>query len=153
MFAHHPASAIPKFERDGVVGSVVIGHFNNLTSPVQFPYPVLCIDLKLDAGTKFRFADLYPERAAYVVSGALKCGGTHYAEQRLLVIAAGQGVTFETDVATHILLIAGERMDGPRHLFWNFVSSRPERIEQAKQGWAAQCFPIVPGETEFIPLP
>ena len=59
----------------------------------------------------------------------------------------------QADSAAHILLIAGDPLDGPRHLYWNFVSSRPERIEQAKRDWAAGKFPQVPGESEFIPLP
>jgi redox-sensitive bicupin YhaK (pirin superfamily) len=99
--------------------------------------------------------DTHEERAAYVVGGAVEVAGEVFEPGRMLVFRVGDGITLRAGpLGARALLLGGAVMDGPRHIFWNFVSSRRERIEQAKADWAAGRFAKVPGdETEFIPLP
>jgi redox-sensitive bicupin YhaK (pirin superfamily) len=87
------------------------------------------------------------------VEGELGVDGQAYPVGSLIVLRAGTTPRLEARVATRVALIGGAPMDGPRHIWWNFVSSSLERMEQAKADWRAQRFPRVPGETEFIPLP
>jgi redox-sensitive bicupin YhaK (pirin superfamily) len=94
------------------------------------------------------------ERAIYVVSGEIDVQGDRFGADRLLVLRPGDRLTVRAVSEAHIIILGGEPMEGPRHIWWNFVSSRQERIEQAKADWKAGRFPLVPGdEIEFIPLP
>ena len=95
----------------------------------------------------------HEERSAYVLSGAVEIGGQRFEPGRLLVFRAGREVAIRALLPTRLILLGGETMDGPRHVWWNFVSSSRERIEQAKADWKAGRFGQVIGETEFIPLP
>ncbi len=96
----------------------------------------------------------HEERAIYVIDGEIDIGGDRFERDRLLVFRPGDPVTLRAVTDTHLMILGGAAMDGPRHIWWNFVSSRKERIEQAKAEWAAGHFGKVPGdEIEFIPLP
>ena len=86
-FAHYPAATLPMFESEGMTGCVIIGRFNNAISPVSFPHPALCVDLKLATGANLILDDTHAERAIYLVSGAVGCGGERVEEQRLVVFA------------------------------------------------------------------
>ncbi len=152
-FSHHATTDIPAFDSGGVTGRIVIGHFNGVASPARFPHPLLCLDLKFAPGAEFVLDDVHPERAIYIVSGAVRCAGERHWAHRLLTLKAGQPVVLHAETASRVLVIAGSPLDGPRHHYWNFVSSRPERIELAKRDWATGRFSPVPGESEFIPLP
>jgi hypothetical protein len=102
--------------------------------------------LPLDAG--------HEERAVYVIDGEIDIGGDRFGRDRLLVFRPGDPITLTAITDTHLMILGGAAMDGPRHIWWNFVSSRKERIEEAKAEWAAGHFGKVPGdEIEFIPLP
>ena len=97
---------------------------------------------------------MYDERALYVIDGTIDIAGDTFEPGRLLVFKPGDKVTIKAATDTHFVIVGGAPMDGPRHIWWNFVSSRKERIEQAKAEWAAGHFGKVPGdEIEFIPLP
>ena len=93
------------------------------------------------------------ERAIYVFSGAIEIGGEVFEAGRLVVLKPGASLKISATAPARFALIGGETADGPRYIWWNFVSARKERIEQAKADWAAGRFASVPGETEFIPLP
>ena len=95
----------------------------------------------------------YEERAVYIAEGRIEIGGDSFEEGRMLVFRAGDPVTVTAGGPARVLLLGGAPLDGPRHLWWNFVSSSTERIEQAKADWREGRFPQVPGETEFTPLP
>ena len=95
----------------------------------------------------------YQERAVYSARGALEVDGIRYPESELLILAPGQEVRVVAPQGARVLVFGGEPLDGPRHLWWNFVSSDPERIEQAKVDWIDGRFAQVPGDSEFIPLP
>src|SRR5690606_25521137 len=95
-----------------------------------------------------------PERGAYLVSGAIQAGRERITEPKLLVFRAGERALIRAEAAARLLLLGGDPLEGPRHMFWNFVSSSAERSERAKRDWAERRFPLVPGdEEEFVPLP
>ncbi|MCC0004348.1 MAG: hypothetical protein H6872_04120 [Methylobacteriaceae bacterium] len=93
------------------------------------------------------------ERAVYISSGAVEISGDIFEAGRLVVLKPGAAVAVRATVPARFALVGGETADGPRYIWWNFVSASRERIEQAKADWAAGRFAPVPGETEFIPLP
>jgi len=96
----------------------------------------------------------YEERALYVVEGTVDIAGDKFAPGQLVVFKPGDRATINGATDAHFVILGGAPMDGPRHIWWNFVSSRKERIEQAKAEWKAGHFGKVPGdEIEFIPLP
>ena len=104
-------------------------------------------------GRPLPFDPTYEERGIYTVSGEIEIAGDRFGPHQLLVFRPGDRITVRATEPARLMLLGGEPMDGPRHIWWNFVSSRKERIEQAKADWKAARFDSVPGETEFIPLP
>ncbi len=95
----------------------------------------------------------FPERALYPVSGELEVGNTRLGPGQFAVLLPGQTVEISAPVAARLMIVCGEPVDGPRHLWWNFVSSSEARLEKARADWREGRFAGVPGETEFIPLP
>jgi redox-sensitive bicupin YhaK (pirin superfamily) len=154
-FLHHGAAELPVFAEAGVSGRLVAGEAWGLRSPVAVSSPLFYADATLAPGARLPLPDGHEERAAYVVQGAVSVAGTEFPAGRMLVFRAGDAITLEAGgQGARLLLLGGAAMDGPRFLYWNFVASSRERIEQAKQDWAAQLFAKVPGdEAEFIPLP
>jgi redox-sensitive bicupin YhaK (pirin superfamily) len=152
-FAHTPAAAIPEMVVDGAKVRVLIGSAFGHTSPVKTFSHTLYLDVSLQAGQQLGLTGLPPEAALYPVSGSLDIDGAAVPQHTmaLLETSTSQRVTAQTDA--QFVIIGGEPLDGPRFLFWNFVSSRKERLLQAADDWEAQRFDQVPGETEFIPLP
>jgi redox-sensitive bicupin YhaK (pirin superfamily) len=132
---------------------VVAGKLLGATSPVATLSDTFFADASLAAGTSLPLDADYEERAIYIVSGEIEISGDRFAEGRLLVFKPGDRITVTAVRDARIVLLGGAVADGPRHIWWNFVSSRKERIEQAKADWKAGRFARVAGETEFIPLP
>ena len=95
----------------------------------------------------------YPEQALYVTTGEIEVGGASHGQGRLLVLPEGYLAKVRAVSDARLIVLGGEPMDGPRHIWWNFVSSSKDRIEQAKLDWKLGRFAGVPGETDFIPLP
>jgi redox-sensitive bicupin YhaK (pirin superfamily) len=153
-FQHHPASAIPRIELPGARLRVIAGSAYGAASPVRVLSPLFYVEAELDRGADLTLPIDYLGRAAYVVSGAVSSDGKGYGPGTLLVFR-GHGTARVTAVdAARIMLLGGAPLDGERHIFWNFVSSSKERIEQAKEDWRNRRFPSVPeDDTEFIPLP
>ena len=111
-------------------------------------------DATLAAGASLPIDAETEERALYIVSGEIEIAGDRFAAGQLLVFRPGDAITVTAAREARVVLLGGAPMDGPRHIWWNFVSSRKERIEQAKADWKEKRFDIVPGdETEFIPFP
>jgi len=105
-------------------------------------------------GAVFPFDPVHEERAIYTVEGDIDIAGDVFGPGRLLVFRPGDAISVRARGAARFMALGGEPMDGPRHVWWNFVSSRKERIDQAKADWAAARFDTVPGDAEeFIPLP
>jgi redox-sensitive bicupin YhaK (pirin superfamily) len=110
-------------------------------------------DATLEAGASLVLPAEHEERGLHVAEGELVVGDDAFGAGRMLVFRAGDAISLKARVRSRILLLGGAGLDGPRHVWWNFVSSSPERIEQARADWKAGRFAAVPGETEFIPLP
>jgi redox-sensitive bicupin YhaK (pirin superfamily) len=152
-FFHHPAASLPLIEDTDKTARVVVGEAYGKAAPVKTFSEMFLVDAKLRAGATLPVDATHEERAAYIVDGAVEIDGQDFDAGRLLVFAPGARPTIKAPNGARLVLLGGEPMDGPRELWWNFVSSTPERIEQAKADWKAGRFAAVPGETEFIPLP
>jgi len=153
-FAHHAADTLPKLDCPGVQGVVIAGDAFGLTSPVKVSSRTLYVALELAAGASLVIPPEHADRGLYLVDGAVTIDGEALDPQHLAVLEPGGDVTLTAQASSRVMLLGGEPTDGHRHIYWNFVSSRPGRIEQAKADWKAGRFPKVPGdELEFIPLP
>ncbi len=155
-FSHTPETAIPRWAMGGVSARVLIGGAWGVTSPVPTRSPMLYLDLQLVRGAQLALPPEWAdERALYAVDGACTIDGQTVAPHTMAVLPAGEELQLSAEENTRCVLIGGAPL-GPRFLWWNFVSSRKERLLQAADEWAAQpneSFPQVEGESEFIPLP
>jgi redox-sensitive bicupin YhaK (pirin superfamily) len=153
-FFHHDSAALPLVSDAGRTARVVAGSAYGERSPVTTPMDTLFVDLTLAAGASLPIDAATEERAIYLISGEVDIAGDRFTAGRLLVFRPGDAITVTAATDAHLMLLGGAAMDGPRHIWWNFVSSRKERIEQAKADWKAARFDSVPGDDkEFIPLP
>src|ERR1700730_3982367 len=152
-FAYHPKAELPVLEGEGKRVRQIVGELYGSRSPLSVFSDMFYADAALDGGARLEVPADYEERAIYIAEGSVDIGGEIFEAGRLLVFRPGAPVTMSAVGPAPLLLPGGEPMDGPRHLWWNFVSSSQERIEQAKADWQQGRFAAVPGETEFIPLP
>jgi redox-sensitive bicupin YhaK (pirin superfamily) len=152
-FVHYPSSKLPKFEVDGVAMTLIAGTAFDRTAEVDVLWPTVYLDIHAPAGSRIALPDNHEERALYVVSGALSIDGTPLDAFKMAVLTPGEMPTVTASEDTQVMLCGGAVMDGPRTVWWNFVSSDADRLEKAKEDWKAGRFGNVPGETEFIPLP
>ena len=153
-FAHHETKEFPVVQSNGKHVRVVVGSLYGASSPVPTVHETIFGDVRLKAGTTLPLDAGHEERAIYVIDGTIEISGDKFEGGRLLVFRPGDTVSIRAATDTHFVILGGAPMDGPRHIWWNFVSSRKERIEQAKADWKAGHFDKVPGdEIEFIPLP
>jgi redox-sensitive bicupin YhaK (pirin superfamily) len=152
-FVHHGGETLPVLDGKGVKIRLMIGSLHGARSPVSTLSSLVYADVTLAAGARFAVPAEHPERALYVVEGVLDVSGRSFGVSQLLLLRRGVEVTVTASEGARLLVLGGEPIDGPRHIWWNFVSSSGERIAQAKADWKAGRFPPVPGETEFTPLP
>jgi redox-sensitive bicupin YhaK (pirin superfamily) len=154
QFAHHPAASLPRLRADGVTLDLIAGSAFGLRSPVAVFSPTLYAHARCEAGARLRLDDEHEQRALYVVEGAFGCDGREFSAGTLIVFRSGARIALEARGPARAMLIGGAKLDGERHIFWNFVSSSEARIERAKDDWRNRRFPRVPGdELERIPLP
>jgi redox-sensitive bicupin YhaK (pirin superfamily) len=133
---------------------VVAGSAFGETSPVQVFSETLYVDASIAAGAVLPLPIEAIERCVYILSGSVEIAGETFEQHRLLIFRPSDAIAVRAMTASRIIIAGGEPLDGDRHLWWNFVSSSKERIEQAKADWKARKFGLVPGDTEeFIPLP
>jgi hypothetical protein len=151
-FVHLEADALPVVRDQKVSARIIAGDAFGAHSPLSAPHPMICLDITIKSGGSFQPPTNYPEQALYLALGEIDVSGARYAQGQLLVLP-NQVLTIRAASDARLMLLGGEPMDGPRHIWWNFVSSSKDRIEQAKQDWKQGRFAAVPGETEFIPLP
>jgi len=150
-FSHH--EGLPMVEETGVTVRLILGDLLGMASTVPTLSPVFYADVSVAAGRRFALPSDPDERGAYVVEGALECDGRSFPAGEMLVFATGTEAIVASRTGARFMIFGGAPLDGPRSLWWNFVSSRKERITQAAEDWRARRFPSVPGESEFIPLP
>jgi redox-sensitive bicupin YhaK (pirin superfamily) len=153
-FGHHAQADLPLVAGDGKSVRVVLGSLFGGRSPVPTLSDTIFADATLEPGAVLPIDAAAEERALYIVAGEIDIAGDRFASGQLLVFRPGDSLSVTAATTARVVLVGGAAMDGPRHIWWNFVSSRKERIEQAKTEWRERRFDIVPGdETEFIPLP
>ncbi len=152
-FHHYPSDAIPAVTVDGVTVQVMMGTAFGVTSPVRTFAQTLYVEAQLGEGQSLVLPEAL-ERAVYVAQGQVRLGNTEVGPHAMAVLRSSSGAaTLHALAPARLAIIGGEHL-GPRFIDWNFVSSRKERIAQAKDDWVNGRFPKVPGdETEYIPLP
>ncbi len=151
-FSHHPSNTIPAREENGVNITLIAGETMGKQSPVKTLSPLIYLDLSFTPEGKFILPAEYNERAIYSVTKGIIIDGQELKQHQLAVLSPKNEVEITANSQARCMVIGGEPL-GERHKWWNFVSSNPERIEQAKQDWKSGKFEPVPEETEFIPLP
>jgi redox-sensitive bicupin YhaK (pirin superfamily) len=153
-FSHHDSAALPIVRDDGRTVRFVVGSAYGERSPVPTLWETLFADVTLAADATLPIDATTEERAVYLIAGEVDIAGDRFTAGRLLVLRPGDPITVTAASDARLMLLGGAAMDGPRHIWWNFVSSRKERIEQAKADWKSARFDSVPGDDEeFIPLP
>src|SRR5262245_46583576 len=154
VFEHTLRSELPEIQSEGISGRVVIGAFDGVRSPVITQSDTLYADLRLAAGASVRIPADAEERAIYILDGVVTIAGDRFRTNILLVFRPGDEIVVSSEEGAHFMLFGGASLGSNRYIWWNFVSSSKERIEQAKEEWKTGRFDIVPGdEEEFIPLP
>jgi hypothetical protein len=152
-FTHTPAAAIPQLSVEGAQVRVLVGEAFAAASPVATLSQTLYLDVLMPSGGLLDLPALAPEMAVYAVNGGLSVDGQRVGAQTMAVLEPGASSVVTTSSAARFVVIGGETLDGPRYMWWNFVSSRKERIVQASADWEAQRMGQVAGDSEFIPLP
>lgn len=153
-FAHYGTGELPRISGEGKTVRVVMGQLYGQSSPAVFPHDCFYAEAVLAPGAVLPLDPDYDERAVYIVSGEIDVAGQTFGPGRLLVFRPGDRISILATANTRLMLVGGEPMDGPRHIWWNFVSSSKDRIDAAKADWKAGRFAPVPTDNkEFIPLP
>lgn len=153
-FYHHPQQSLPRVVLPGVDLRIIAGSAFGQASPVKVASPTFYVDAQFSIGATLSMPDEHEERALYVATGALECEGEIFEEGAMLIFHPGSSVSVRARDASRVMLLGGKKLEGERHMFWNFVSSSKDRIERAKSDWKQDRFPKVVGdEAERIPLP
>jgi hypothetical protein len=154
-FSHHSRDQLPEWIADDGKARIrlVAGEAFDRQSPVPVYSRLFCLDVILQDGGSLRIPDEHPERAVLVVEGGIELDGRSYEVHDMLVLKTGSTVAVTATGKARVIVLGGDPLDGPRHVWWNFVAASRERIDQAAADWKAGRFDAVPGETEFIPLP
>ena len=154
-FEHVEMARLPAWQEGAAALRLVVGTYKGKTSPVRHFSPIFYVAVEMPAGASVAVSPEHAERAAYVADGDVMIGGQVLVVGDMAVLASGAAVEVSAGMnGAKVMLCGGAPMDGPRHIWWNFVSSSKERIEQAKADWRKGRFATVPGdELEFIPLP
>jgi len=153
-FEHVEKEALPLIEESGVSARVLMGTLWGHTASTICHSPTIYADIMLNAGASIPIDAVADERAVLVTEGDASLDNERLENFTLYVLAPGQPMTLKAEAPSRVMLLGGEAFPTQRHVFWNFVSSSRDRINQAKEDWKARRFPLVPGdEEEFIPLP
>lgn len=153
-FDHVEAHMLPVVDERGISARIIAGSLYGATSPVKTHSDLFYADVQMAAGSALPLPVDHEERGVYVAEGEVEVAEQIFEAGRLLVFRPGDHITLRARSNARVMLLGGEPMDGPRYIWWNFVSSSKDRIEAAKDDWKQARFAIVPGdETDFIPLP
>lgn len=153
-FHHYPSEVLPELDVEGARVRVLAGAACGQVSPVRTHSPLLFVDARLRAGGVWTVPDGAVERGVYVSEGRVQLGDQVLEVGQLAVLEPGSTAVIRAEGEARVAVLGGEPLSEPRYLWWNFVSSRPARVEQAAEDWRQRRFPLVPGdEVEFTPLP
>lgn len=151
-FTHYPASDLPQVTLPGVRATLIMGEAFGEKSPVQTYSTTLYMECQLEASAELTLPDAEQELAVYVVEGSVSIDGSAHGAGVMAVACPGKALVLSAAEESRVMVVGGDSL-GERHIFWNFVHSDPEKIEQAKLDWKEGRFPMVEGDDEFIPLP
>lgn len=153
-FEHTARAKLPASEELGAHVRVLLGDWRGARSPVRVASPTLYAMVQLEAGAKLSLPAAYSERGVYVVDGSLNMEGQVLSPMELAVLTPKVEGSVTALQRTRFAVLGGEPLEGPRFMWWNFVSSRKERLEQAREDWKAGRFPLIPGDSEDrVPAP
>jgi len=152
-FHHYPAASLPEVRDGGTVMRLIAGEALGMNSPVRVFSKMFYVDAECKAGATLSVPPDLGERGVYVAAGRISVADQTFENERMLVFEDGPDVTIRAETDARLMILGGEALDGPRHMWWNFVSSSKDRIERAKNDWSQGRFAAVPRETEFVPLP
>jgi hypothetical protein len=153
-FEHIGVSQLPLIEERGIAARVIAGSLYGATSPVKTCSDLFYAEITIPAGQAVPLPADHEERGIYIAEGGIEIAGEGYEAGRLLVFRPGDAITVRARSNTRIMMLGGEPMEGPRYIWWNFVSSSKDKIEAAKDDWKHARFKLIPGDDkEFIPLP
>jgi redox-sensitive bicupin YhaK (pirin superfamily) len=152
-FAHHGKAALPVIEGEGLRVRLIAGSLYGARAPVETASDLFHADAAMAPGARLTIPADWVERAAYLVSGAVTIGDESFEAGQMMVLKPGAEIVLTATTASRLMLLGGEPLEGPRYIWWNFVSSSKERLEVAKADWKAGRFGAVPGESDPLPLP
>jgi redox-sensitive bicupin YhaK (pirin superfamily) len=153
-FQHVGKADLPLVSQPGLSMRVVLGDWQGARSPVRLASPTVYVVAELEPAAKLELPAQYSERALYVVDGEVELDGATFRSGELAVLTTGEAGRVSALAKTRLAVFGGEPLEGPRFMWWNFVSSRKERLEQAKDDWKHRRFPLIPGDSEDrIPMP
>jgi redox-sensitive bicupin YhaK (pirin superfamily) len=152
-FEHHPAPSLPEIHGPGVTMRLIAGSAYGRQAPTSVFSPMFYLAVELEPDATLELPDEHAERALYVVEGEVEIAGEAHGAGRMVVFDEDAAAAVRARTWSRVMLLGGAPLDGPRHIWWNFVSSSLERIERAKDDWRGERFAAVPGDDERIPLP
>jgi len=154
-FQHFGVADLPERDEGGVTMRLIAGSAFDLASPVKVFSPTFYADARFAPGGALHYACEHEERALFVIEGEVQTGDIEvHGPGALLALEKDEDVTLYASAPARVMLLGGAKLDGERHIWWNFVSSSKDRIERAKQEWKEGKFGLIPGDDkEFIPLP
>jgi len=154
-FQHFAAADLPERDDGGVMLRLIAGSAFGLTSPVKTFSPIFYADARFAPGGALHYSAEHEERALFVIEGEVQTSEVEvHGPGAMLALEKDEEVTLYAAAAARVMLLGGAKLDGERHIWWNFVSSSKDRIERAKQEWKDGKFGLIPGDDkEFIPLP
>lgn len=153
-FVHVEGDGLPSWEQDGIQIKLIAGEAFGRKSAVPVYSPLYFLEIKSKNRQKISIGkDLYGESGLYILEGSIESDGHTFEPKQLLVAKDSSLCEFTMNDNTTVYIFGGEPFPEPRHIYWNFVATSHELIEDAKKRWVEQSFPKVPGETGFVPLP
>ena len=159
-FEHHGKDTLPEFDDKGVTARLILGRAYGETAPATMYSDTFYLDVVLQPGARFPLPSDHEDRGIYITQGSISVAGRSYESGQMMVFRPGDHITVEAgEQGARLMALGGETLNGPRYLWWNFVSSSREKIEEAKREWQAErwgqgMFDLPPTDrAEHIPLP
>ncbi len=159
-FEHHGKDVLPEFDDAGVKLKLILGRAYGKAAPARMFSETFYADVTMQPGTRLPMPDDHEDRGLYIVEGSVSIAGQEFEAGRMMVFRPGDKITVAAgDRGARLMILGGETLNGPRYIFWNFVSSSKERLDEAKEqwrrgDWGNGLFDLPPDDrAEFIPLP
>jgi len=154
QFTHINDEDLPKWSENGADFKLILGEYNAKKSPVPMSSPSYLIEITAEKDVDINIGNgLFGESGLYIISGAVEVEGNRFDEHQMLIANEATLCAFRIKKGSKVFVFGGEPFEEERFIYWNFVSSSKDRLEKAKEDWAAQRFPKIEGETDFVPLP